>query len=100
MLTATAYQWQGTDLILNLLVQPRASKDEWVGIQADRIKLRLTAPPVDGKANLYLVKFLAREFGVAKSQIQHEKGETSRLKRVRIHQPTRLPAFLSASGLA
>ena len=90
-----AYYWQEDDLILNLLVQPRASRDGWADIQTDRIRVRLSAAPVDGKANQYLIKFLSKEFAVAKSTIRHEKGETSRQKRFRIHKPARLPAFIS-----
>ena len=48
------------------------------------IKIRLTAPPVDGAANEALVKFLATEFGTAKSQVSIVSGHTSRDKIVRI----------------
>lgn len=89
------YHWQGSDLVLQVLIQPRASKDEVVGPHGDQLKIRITAPPVDGKANQHLTRFLAKTFRVAKSQIHIESGETGRHKRVRILAPQQLPAFLT-----
>lgn len=56
---AAGYQWHesGNVLILSLHVQPKASKDEWAGLHGERLKLRIKAPPIDGKANQYLLKF-------------------------------------------
>ena len=86
------YQWQGDDLILQLRIQPRASRDEICAPQGERLKIRLTAPPLDGKANQHLVHFLAGVCGVAKKRVQLLSGDCSRNKRVRIERPTRLPA--------
>ena len=80
----------GEDLHLTLRVQPRASKDELL-IHGNGLKARITAPPVDGKANEHLIKFLAKEFGVAKSQVELVRGETSREKHFRIGAPARIP---------
>lgn len=88
-------RWDGEDLILDCHLQPRASRDEFAGLQGERLKIRLSAPPVDGKANAQLQAFLAAAFGVAKRQVLLEAGESSRLKRVRIRQPTKLPAALA-----
>ncbi len=86
------YQWQGERLILNIRVQPRASQDEIVGPHgADSLKIRITAPPVDGKANEHLIKFLAKGFGVAKSQITLISGTSGRDKRLAIQNPKRFP---------
>lgn len=90
----TWYRWDGPDLLLDLRVQPRAARDEFGEPLGERIKLRLTAPPVDGKANAELTRFLAREFGVPKSRIRLESGASSRNKRVRILAPARLPPQL------
>lgn len=91
------YQWQGERLLLTVRIQPKASSDEIVGPQgAEHLKIRITAPPVDGKANRHLIKFLAKAFGVAKSRITLLKGESGREKRLAIDAPTRLPA---ASGI-
>lgn len=92
------YLWQDDCLLVNCRVQPRASSDEFAEILGDAIKIRLTAPPVDGKANAHLVKFLAAEFGVAKSQVTILKGETSRQKRIQIQYPRRLPPIVAKPG--
>ena len=90
------YRWQGETLILSVRVQPKASSDELVGPGDDgqggkALKIRITAPPVDGKANAHLIQFLAKAFGVAKSQVSVIAGETGRRKRVQINSPGKLP---------
>jgi uncharacterized protein (TIGR00251 family) len=89
-------RWAGPDLILNLRVRTRAPRDELVGLAGDRLKLRITAAPVDGKANTHLLRFLARLFRVSRSQVVLESGAASRDKRVRVHAPTRLPEPLGS----
>jgi uncharacterized protein (TIGR00251 family) len=92
----TWYHWDGPDLILHLRIQPRAAKDEIAGPYGNTLKVRLTAPPVDGKANEHLRAFLGELCGVAKSQITVISGETGREKRVRIAAPRRLPLGIPA----
>lgn len=90
------------ELILDLRIQPRAARDEIVGYHGGRLKIRLTAPPVDGKANQHLIEFLADVFAVPKRDVVLLSGETSREKRVRIVAPKRMPGVLdkvSAAGL-
>lgn len=87
------FRWDGEDLLLACHLQPKASRDEFAGLHGDRLKIRLTAPPVEGKANAHLLAFLAEAFGVAKSQVSLESGELNRQKRVRIRQPRQLPAL-------
>ena len=87
-----AARWENDELVLLVRVQPRASRDQIVGVEADRLKVRITAAPVDGQANAQLLKLLAKAFGVAKSAIIIETGETARDKRVRIRAPRRLLA--------
>ena len=91
-----AIRWDGPDLILRVQVQPRASRDEFAGLHGDALKIRLTAPPVDGKANAALADFLATAFGVAKRQVQLLAGETGRAKLLRICIPARIPAEIPA----
>jgi uncharacterized protein (TIGR00251 family) len=91
VLRMSFYRWDGDDLILDCHLQPKASKDEFAGLQAERLKIRLTAPPVDGKANAQLQAFLAKAFGVAKSQVSLESGTLNRHKRLRIRAPQILP---------
>ncbi|HEY0722354.1 MAG TPA: DUF167 family protein [Gammaproteobacteria bacterium] len=88
---AAWYRWQGEDLLLTLRLQPRASRDEIAGPYGDALKVRITAPPVDGKANAHLLRFLAELFDVAPSAVELLSGETGRDKRVRIQRPRRLP---------
>ncbi len=82
-------------LVFNIHVQPRASRDEVSGIHGGRIKIRMTAPPVDGKANDHLTQFLASEFKVSKRQVVLISGETGRDKRFRIQDPLVIPQWLS-----
>jgi len=90
---AAWYHWQGERLLLTVRLQPRASCDEIVGPHgSESIKIRITAPPVDGKANQHLLKYLAKAFGVAKGQVTLLSGTTGRDKRVAIDSPTKLPA--------
>lgn len=85
------YSWQGEDLLLMVLLQPRASSQGWVGVQDGRMKIRLTAPPVEGQANEQLVAFLAKQFAVPKRQVAILQGVSARIKRVKITAPGELP---------
>ena len=70
-------------LVLRLYIQPKASRDSIVGVHGDELKVAITAPPVDGQANSHLVKFLGKQFRVAKSQVVIERANwaaTNRLK--------------------
>ncbi|MBC8206931.1 MAG: YggU family protein [Kiritimatiellales bacterium] len=63
---------------------PRAAKNEIQGVHDGALKIRLTTPPVDGKANQALIKFLSKTLNISKAQIELAQGETSRHKTVRI----------------
>ncbi len=88
------YCWEGDTLTLSIRVQPRASRDEIVGPYGDRLKVRITAPPVDGRANAHLIKYLAKVFGVPRARVSLLAGESGREKRLRIDAPSRLPACI------
>jgi uncharacterized protein (TIGR00251 family) len=75
---------EGGSVVLELLVQPRASRTRAVGEHDGRLKLQLAAPPVDGEANLALIEFLARALGVRKADVAILRGETGRRKTVRV----------------
>lgn len=93
----TWYRWEGEDLILRLRVQPKASKDAFSGPYGDdEYKITLTAPPVDGKANAHLLKFVAKAFGLPRSKVALESGAHSRSKCLRLKSPTRLPIPLGS----
>ncbi len=97
-MSAGWYVWQGTALVLDIRVQPRASRNEIAGVIGEQLKVRLTAPPVDGKANLALLKFLAQCCGVPRGQVTLLSGDAGRNKRVRIDKPRQLPAGVYAAG--
>jgi uncharacterized protein (TIGR00251 family) len=88
---ADFYQWDGEDLLLHVYLQPNAKKNEQVGIHDDQLKIRVTAPAIENKANKQLIKFLTKLFAVSASSITMLKGEHSRHKYLRISQPAKLP---------
>jgi uncharacterized protein (TIGR00251 family) len=67
-------------------VQPRASRSEINGEIDGALKVRLAAPPVDGEANVELIRFLAKLLAVQRSQIEIISGHTSKNKVVRVNQ--------------
>lgn len=75
---------QGNDLVLALHVQPGAKRTEVAGIHGEALKIRLAAPPVDGKANACLVEFIAATLGVAKHRVSLVAGQTSRTKKIAV----------------
>ena len=94
---------QGDELVLHLVIQPKASRDQIIGLHGEELKVAITAPPVDGQANSHLIKYLAKQFKVAKGQIQIVRGELGRHKTVTVHAPKQLPdeiaqLLASASG--
>jgi hypothetical protein len=74
----------GDGVVLSLHIQPGAKRTEMAGLHGEALKIRLAAPPVDGKANDALVAFLAKTLGVPKSRVELVSGQTSRTKRVRV----------------
>ena len=72
------------DLTIKIYLQPKASKNEIVGPYRDGIKVRVTAPPVEGKANEELLRFLSREWRIHLSHIEMIRGHHSREKTLRI----------------
>ncbi|MFA5677782.1 MAG: DUF167 family protein [Pseudomonas sp.] len=89
------YQWQGKNLIIDCHLQPGAKTIGFAGLHGERLKIRISAPPVDGKANTMLLEFLARAFAVSKRQVSLLSGHQSRQKRVLIEAPQQLPDELA-----
>ena len=87
-------RWDGDALVLPVRVQPRARRLALGPLLQQRIKLSLTAPPVDGKANAQAREFLASVFGVSPSRVTLTQGESGRDKLFRIEAPRRFPAEL------
>jgi uncharacterized protein (TIGR00251 family) len=92
------YRWRGATLILHLRVQPGAKTEQVDSLRGGRIKVKTTAPPVDGRANQALARWLAREFGVTQREIELIRGAASRDKDVAIPDPNVLPAWFTGFG--
>ncbi|MCP4193410.1 MAG: YggU family protein [Planctomycetaceae bacterium] len=88
---ASHFCWSAEELRIQLRISPRASRDQVGSLMGERLKIAITAPPVDGKANQHLQQFLAKQFGVSRSQVSIESGLSHRDKTVCIRNPTRLP---------
>ncbi|WP_148337454.1 DUF167 family protein [Aquicella siphonis] len=93
------HYWRGSSLFIHVFIQPRASRDQITGLmtcpgpagtEENCLKVRITAPPLEGRANKYLIKFLARCFKVPVQQVIILQGEHGRKKWVRIDTPTDL----------
>lgn len=82
---------------LAIHVVPRASKTEVSGEHDGAIKIRLQAPPVEGKANRALIEFLTEQLGVSRSAVTLCSGEAGRTKRVQV---TGITAAAAESRLA
>lgn len=89
------WRWHGNTLELALKLQPRASRDRIVGPLGERLKISITAPPVDGKANSHLCRYLAKAFAVPVSRVTVVGGQSGRDKRLRIEAPRRIPEVLA-----
>jgi len=72
-------------LTFKVLVQPRSSKNEIKGLHDDALKVRITAPPVDGAANKACLKFLAKYLDVPASSLAVVSGMSSRTKHIRVN---------------
>lgn len=83
----------GGALVLTLHVQPGARRTEAAGVHGNALKIRLTAPAVDGKANAALLRFIADAFAVPLRNVGLIRGETARDKVVRVEAPARLPEW-------
>jgi len=71
-------------VVFSIRVIPRSSRSEIAGIQDDALKLKITSPPVEGKANEACIRVLSDLLGVRKSQITIVSGHKSRNKRIAV----------------
>ncbi|HEU0189116.1 MAG TPA: DUF167 domain-containing protein [Gallionella sp.] len=81
---AVWYRRSGDVITLTLHVQPGAKRSEISGLHGEALKLRLAAPPVEGRANEALLKFIAELFGVPLRQVELRQGGQSRHKVVAV----------------
>lgn len=75
-------------ITIDILVQPRASRARIGPMHDGRLKIAVTAPPVDGEANAAVIELLARRLGIARGSIEVVAGTSSRRKTVRIENVT------------
>lgn len=101
-MNAVEYVENPQGIRLRIFLQPKASRDQIVGLHDNELKIAITAPPIDGAANAYLLKYLSKLFKVPKTSIQLEKGELQRHKQLFIPNPQNIPAeielLLKAKG--
>jgi uncharacterized protein (TIGR00251 family) len=95
---------QGEGFLVTVRVQPRAGRDAVVGVAGEALKVKLAAPPVDGKANEALVRFLAGALGLRPREVTLVRGEAARDKVVLVsglargELEARLTRLLEESG--
>jgi len=83
----TFYLWNKNDLILELQIQTKATKNAIIGEYNHRLKISITAAPEAGKANAHLIKFLAKYFGIPQKQVKIIKGHQNKYKSILIMAP-------------
>ncbi len=81
MLTITK---TNTGATFRVRVQPGASKNQIVGVEEDALRIRINAPPVQGKANKMLIQFLAKHLAIKRNQVEIISGHSSRIKTIRL----------------
>jgi uncharacterized protein (TIGR00251 family) len=94
----SAYRWIDQDLELEVHAQPGAKRTQAQGLHGGAIKIRLGAPPVDGKANEALIAFVADALQVPRRRCVLVSGHGSRQKRLRIETPERALAERVLAG--
>lgn len=75
---------EGGHVLLSLHIQPGAKKTEVAGLHGEALKIRLAAPPVDGRANDSLIEFLSKTLAIPKNRVELVSGQSSRSKRIRL----------------
>ena len=84
--------------VLTVKACPRANRTEIAGIDAAWVRVRIQAPPVDGKANAELARFFAEKFNLPKRAVEILSGGTGRLKRIKLHGITEQDCRARVSG--
>jgi len=97
---ASWYQRKDDVVTLNLHVQPGAKSSSIAGLHGDALKIRLAAPPIEGRANQALMKFLAEIFAVPLRNIKLLRGQQSRHKIVQIAHSAIDPASVFKGDIA
>ena len=83
--TDNYFKITGNDIIIKVKIVPGSSKNKIIGAYNDALKITITAPPVEGKANKKCIAYLAKYFDVVKSKIEIISGQTSKNKLIKIY---------------
>ncbi len=81
----TGYESERIYFNIKIKLVPGSSKNQFVGKEDDLYRVKVTAPPVDGRANRALISLLSKKLGRPKGSIEIISGETSRIKQIRVH---------------
>lgn len=92
------YRREGGAVVLVVHAQPGAKRSEIAGLHGDALKIRLAAPPIEGRANEALLRFIAELFAVPLRNVELLRGAQSRHKMVKITGSTVAPESLLAPG--
>lgn len=84
-------EWRGDNLLVRVRAQPRASRDEILGVENNQLRIKTTATPTDGKANKKIAKLLADFVSVPPSRVSLVRGHTHRDKQFLVTGPVNLP---------
>jgi hypothetical protein len=79
------FKLTGNDIIIKVKIVPGSSKNKIIGAYNDSLKITITAPPVEGKANKKCIAYLAKYFDMAKSKIEIISGKNSKNKLIKIY---------------
>jgi uncharacterized protein (TIGR00251 family) len=88
------YRREGESIVLVLHVQPGAKRSEISGLHGEALKIRLAAPPIEGRANEALLRFIADKFDVPQREVELLRGGQSRHKMVKVTGSAVLPESL------
>ncbi len=97
-MSCTWYRAEGAAILLTLHVQPGAKRSEVSGLHGDALKIRLAAPPIEGRANEALLRFIAELFEVPLRNVELLRGAQSRHKMVKITGSAVSPEQLVGKG--
>lgn len=87
-------RFDGSSWLVRVWISPGAKASECLGVVEGRLKLKISAPPVDGKANEALTRFVAKKLGLPKSRVSLQSGESSRKKTLRVDAADISPELL------
>ena len=89
------FSWKNNTLTLRVYLQPGTKENAVCGLFNHRLKIKIKAPPVAGKANREVIELLSAEFQTSKSHINISNGKLGRNKTIEINSPARLPDWFA-----